>query len=111
MTEWTVTEWTVTEWTESKNWTESTEAYEAKRSASKNWTESTETYEAKRSALVWRKTDRVVLATPTEPIEVRAVDRGTSGQGRRDARAAGPFGSGTDPAASCRSAVWEGLFA
>ena len=32
MTEWTVTEWTVTEWTESKNWTESTETYEAKRS-------------------------------------------------------------------------------
>jgi len=41
----------VTEWTESRNWTESTETYEAKRSASRNWTESTETYEAKRSAL------------------------------------------------------------
>ena len=46
-----VTEWTVTEWTESKNWTESTETYEAKRSASRHWTESTETYGAKRSAL------------------------------------------------------------
>jgi len=31
---------TVTEWTESRNWTESTETYEAKRSASRNWTES-----------------------------------------------------------------------
>jgi hypothetical protein len=28
-----VTEWTVTEWTESKNWTESTEAREAKCSS------------------------------------------------------------------------------
>ena len=45
-----VTEWTVTEWTESRHWTESTETYEAKRSASKNWTESTGTCEAKRSA-------------------------------------------------------------
>ena len=42
---------TVTEWTESRNWTESTETYEAKRSASRNWTESMEAHEAKRSAL------------------------------------------------------------
>ena len=28
---------TVTEWTESRNWTESTETYEAKRSAQANW--------------------------------------------------------------------------
>jgi len=32
----TVTEWTVTEWTESRYWTESTETYEAKRSAQAN---------------------------------------------------------------------------
>ena len=43
------------------DWTESTETYEAKRSASKNWTESTEAHEAKRSALVWRRTDAVRL--------------------------------------------------
>jgi len=42
--------WTAPSLPESKNWTESTETYEAKRSASKNWTESTGTYEAKRSA-------------------------------------------------------------
>jgi hypothetical protein len=47
----------VTAWKESRNWTESPETYEAKRSASKHWTESPETYEAKRSALVWRRTD------------------------------------------------------
>jgi hypothetical protein len=35
-----VPERTVTEWTESRNWTESTETYEAKRSASTEWTES-----------------------------------------------------------------------
>jgi hypothetical protein len=48
--EWTVTEWTVTEWTESRNWTESTEAHEAKRSASRNWTASTEVQKRRASA-------------------------------------------------------------
>ena len=47
-----VTERTVTEWTESKNWTESTETYEAKRSASTKWTASVEADEAKRSPLL-----------------------------------------------------------
>ena len=45
---------TVTEWTESRNWTESTETYEAKRSASRNWTESVEAHGGKRSALLRR---------------------------------------------------------
>ena len=49
-----VTERTVTEWTESKNWTESTETYEAKRSASTKWTASVEADEAKRSPLLRR---------------------------------------------------------
>ena len=47
----------VTEWTESRNWTESTEAREAKR-----------------SALVWPRTDRVVLTCRkgAEPWMARA---------------------------------------
>jgi hypothetical protein len=53
-----VTEWMVTEWTESENWTESTETYEAKRSASRNWTESTEAHAAKRSALRFQQNHR-----------------------------------------------------
>jgi hypothetical protein len=56
----TVTKWTVTEWTESKNWTESTETYEAERSASTDWTVSAEIYDAKRSAVLLPRADSVV---------------------------------------------------
>jgi hypothetical protein len=50
----------VTEWTESKNWMESTETYEAERSASTDWTVSAEIYDAKRSAVLLPRADSVV---------------------------------------------------